>query len=160
MVILGQLYSLRASLVAQLVKNLPESRRPGFNSWVGKMPWKRKWQPTLVFLPGGSYGQRRLAGYSPRGRKSQDTIYWLNHHHHIPWGTWIHNRELRVCFKEVISDYKLVSCLQVKQCYCPGIEHRAKAQEDDILQCFSLPVQPGNEGMNTLHWPSPHCAYL
>ena len=32
--------------------------------WVGKVPWSRKWQPTLVFLPGKSHGQRSLAGYS------------------------------------------------------------------------------------------------
>ena len=36
-------------------------RRHGFNSWVGKIPWRRKWQPTPVFLPGESYGQRSLA---------------------------------------------------------------------------------------------------
>ena len=35
----------------------------------GKMPWRREWLPTPVFLPGESHGQRRLAGYSPRGRK-------------------------------------------------------------------------------------------
>ena len=36
-----------------------------FNPWVGKIPWRRKWQHTPVFLPGKSYGYRRLAGYSP-----------------------------------------------------------------------------------------------
>ena len=40
-----------------------------FNSWVQKIPWKRKWQPTPVFLPGKFYGQRSLVGYSPWGRK-------------------------------------------------------------------------------------------
>ena len=38
------------------------------NPWVRKIPW-RTWQPTPVFLPGKSQGQRNLAGYSPRGRK-------------------------------------------------------------------------------------------
>ena len=38
-----------------------------FNSWVRKMPWRRKWQPNLVFLPGKSHGQRNLMGYSPWG---------------------------------------------------------------------------------------------
>ena len=41
----------------------------GFNPWVGKIPWRRKWQPTPVFLPGESHGQRSLAGYSPWGRR-------------------------------------------------------------------------------------------
>ena len=35
----------------------------GFNPWVGKIPWRRAWQPTLVFLPGKSHGQRSLVGY-------------------------------------------------------------------------------------------------
>ena len=40
-----------------------------FNPWIAKMPWRRKWQPTPVFLPGKSHGQKSLAGYSPWGRK-------------------------------------------------------------------------------------------
>ena len=36
-----------------------------WETWVGKIPWRRKWQPTPVFLPGVSLGQRSLAGYSP-----------------------------------------------------------------------------------------------
>ena len=41
--------------------------------WVGKIPWKRKWQPTPVFLPGKSHGWRSLVGYSPWGSKELDT---------------------------------------------------------------------------------------
>ena len=40
--------------------------------WVGKIPWRRAWQPTLVFLPGESHGQRNLAGYGPQGHKESD----------------------------------------------------------------------------------------
>ena len=40
-------------------------KRRGFDPWVGKIPCRRKWQPTAVFLPGESHGQRKLAGYSP-----------------------------------------------------------------------------------------------
>ena len=56
-----------SSLIAQSVKNLPAMQETWvqFLSWVGKIPWRRKWQPTLVFLPGESHGQRSLAGYSP-----------------------------------------------------------------------------------------------
>jgi len=46
-------------------------RRHGFYPWVRKIPWRRKWQPTSVFLPGKSHGQRRLAGYSPWGRRDR-----------------------------------------------------------------------------------------
>ena len=44
-------------------------RRPQFNPWVGKIPWRRKWQPTPLCLPGKSHGQRSLAGHSPWGHK-------------------------------------------------------------------------------------------
>ena len=44
-----------------------------FHPWVGKIPWRRKWQPTLVFWPEKSQGQRSLAGYSPNGRKESLT---------------------------------------------------------------------------------------
>ena len=40
-------------------------KRHRFDPWVGKIPWKRAWQPTPVFLPGESHRQRSLAGYSP-----------------------------------------------------------------------------------------------
>ena len=66
-----------ASLVAQLVK---KCRRPPamWGTWVPSLgqedPRRRKWQPTPVFLPGNSHGQRSLAGYSPRGHKSQTRL--------------------------------------------------------------------------------------
>ena len=41
-----------------------QHRRCGFDLWVGKIPWRRAWQPTPVFLPGESHGQRNLVGYS------------------------------------------------------------------------------------------------
>ena len=46
--------------------------RCGFNPWVGKILWKRAWQPIPVFLPGESSGQRILAGYSPLGHRELD----------------------------------------------------------------------------------------
>ena len=47
-------------------------KRRGFSPWVRKIPWRRKWQPTPVSLPGESHGQRRVAGNSPWGRKESD----------------------------------------------------------------------------------------
>ena len=60
---------LQASLVPQTVKNLPVKQGPEFSPWVGKIPWRRAWQPTQGFLPGEFHGQRSLAGYSPWGRR-------------------------------------------------------------------------------------------
>ena len=55
-----------------MVKNLLGMQETQFDSWVGKIPWQRAWQPTPVFLPGESHGQRSLAGYSPWGHKELD----------------------------------------------------------------------------------------
>ena len=52
-------------------------RRHRFDPWVGKIPWRRKWQPTPVFLPGESHGQRGLSGYSLWSQKEWDTTEWL-----------------------------------------------------------------------------------
>ena len=46
-----------------------QCRRHEFSPWVGKIPWRRKWQPTPVFLPGKAHGQRNLVSYSPWGRR-------------------------------------------------------------------------------------------
>ena len=46
--------------------------RPGFSPWVGKISWRRKWQPAPVLLPREAHGQRSQVGYSPWGRKEWD----------------------------------------------------------------------------------------
>ena len=63
--------------MAQRVKSLPAMWETRFDPWVGKIPWRRKWQPTPVFLLGKSHGQRSLAGDSPWGYKESDTTEWL-----------------------------------------------------------------------------------
>ena len=55
-----------------------QHRRPGFDSWVAKIPWRRKQQPTVVFLHGEPHGQRSLVGYSPQSRKELHTTERLN----------------------------------------------------------------------------------
>ena len=59
--------------VKELACQCRRHKRRGFHPWVGKVPRRRAWQPTPVFLPGGSQGQRSLEGCSPRGRKESDT---------------------------------------------------------------------------------------
>ena len=65
----------KASLVAQMVKwsdGKACNEGDRVQSLVGKIPWRTKWQPTPVFLPGKFDGLRSLVGYSPRGRKQSD----------------------------------------------------------------------------------------
>ena len=76
-------------------------RRPGFDPWVGRIPWRREWLSTPVFLPGESHGQRSLAGYS---WKESDMTERLNHYHH-----------------RMISDSYLQLCLSRLPLTPPGI---------------------------------------
>ena len=66
--------------MARLVKTPPAVLQTQVQSLVGKIPWKRKWQPTPVLLPGKSHGQRSLEGCSPRGLKESNTTSRLYHH--------------------------------------------------------------------------------
>ena len=64
-------------------------RRLRFNPWVGRISWRRKWQPMPVFLPGKPHGERSLAGYSPGGHRRAGHD-WMNDHastdkHTEPW---------------------------------------------------------------------------
>ena len=51
----------------------------GFDPWVRKIPWRRAWQATPVFLPTESHGQRRLMGSSPQGQKESDMTEATQH---------------------------------------------------------------------------------
>ena len=57
--------------------------RPGFNPWVRKIPWRKKWQSTPVLLPRQCHGQRSLVGYSPWDPKELDTTERLHFHFHF-----------------------------------------------------------------------------
>ena len=71
----------------------------------GRFPWRRKWQPTPVFLPGESHGQRSLVGYSPQGRKESDTTEGLHKiviqqiNWYLPSSVKYHEKKVRL-FKE------------------------------------------------------------
>ena len=80
--------------MAQLVKNLPAFRKPGFNPWVGKILWRREMLPTPVLWPGEFHGL-----YSPWGHKESDTTEGLLHRASLVtqmvknplarWETWV-----------------------------------------------------------------------
>ena len=65
---------------------------PRLDPWVGKIPWRRKWQPTPVFLPGKSHGQRSLVGCSSWGRKESHMTEQITLSLFFDmerWGTWV-----------------------------------------------------------------------
>ena len=63
------LYPIGGAVVKNLPADAGDTRDMDLIPGLGRFPWRRKWQPTLVFLPGKSHEQRRLAGYSLWGRK-------------------------------------------------------------------------------------------
>ena len=77
-----------------MVKNPLAPQERQFDPWAGKIPWRRKWQCTPVFLPGKSHGQRSLAGYSPWGHKDWDVTEatensrWLCYSLTVPQGCY------------------------------------------------------------------------
>ena len=71
MIFYSYIDSCRASYLALVVKN--SSADAGDLRDRNSIPWSRKWQPTPILLPGKSYGQRSLVGYSPQGHKELDT---------------------------------------------------------------------------------------
>ena len=82
-----------------------QCKRCEFDPWVRKIPWRRKRQPTPVFLPGKFHGQRSLAGYSPQDHKESDTTEWASlftftnsitiEIEEIEWST-----KMALCFKQ------------------------------------------------------------
>ena len=81
---LGNQY-LQKVLKESIVRHFPgvvkcpsAMQETGFDPWVGKITWRRKWQPTPVFLPGKSHGPWSLVGYRPWGRKESETTEWLH----------------------------------------------------------------------------------
>jgi len=64
--------NIRSFPVAQTVRRLPTMWETQVHPWIGKISWRRQWQPTPVFLPGKSHGRKNLVGYSPWGREESD----------------------------------------------------------------------------------------
>ena len=73
------------------VKICQQCKRPGFNPWVGKIPWRREWQIIPIVLPVEFHEQRSLVSYSPRSPKELDMTEWID-----AFELWCWRRLLRV----------------------------------------------------------------
>ena len=106
-----------------------QHRRLGFNPWLRKIPWRRKWQPTPVFLPGKFHGQRSLSGYSPWGHKSQTWLRRLNNHNFI-----IH----RISLLSQWYEFTVANLKGIEK--CKGAESEITKQGQMFQQFLSLNV--------------------
>ena len=92
-------------------------RRQGFDLWVGKIPWRRKWQPTPIFLPEKSNELRSPAGYSSKGHKESNTT---KHAHHP-----LHN-------------FNDINTFPAKQVLLFGLEHHLSFQTQNQLKLILI----------------------
>ena len=99
-----------------MVKKLPANARDmrsGLDSWVRKIPWRRAWQLTSVFLPGESHGQRCLVGYSPWGRKEWDITEQPSTHIHTSKCHHIQNLREMITNKPILQE-NVISVLKAE----------------------------------------------
>ena len=119
--------------MAQWQRIYLQCRRPRFSLWVGKIRWRRKWQPTPVSLPGESHGQRSLAGYSPWGWKKSDTTEWLT-------------LSISFCSFHPSSDCGVffpLCVLQMQPCFTYALLHRGESGKK--MKGYQIPVPQGEE---------------
>ena len=129
-----------------------QCRRLGFSPWVGKIPWRKEWQPIPVLLPGKFHGPRSLAGYSPWGHKESDTTEWLTlttltylpKHRSIKHGTCLETRGFQ-CGRITIGDKTWPEINQKVKEQNGGSEipdPQQKDKETSVLS-FQCAFQPG-----------------
>ena len=145
---------LQPSVVAQMVENLPVIW-PRFNPWVGKIPWRRKWQPPPGFLPGESRGQRSHGQRSPRGCEESGTAEGTKHSPaHTKFGgiLCVVLSSLKTNF-HFCAEFRKSSLLVIKNCG----EHGYSLFTSDLTQasCSSAPQNPQHSHMCT-HGATPY----
>ena len=102
--------------MAQQVKNLVQCRRPGFDPWVGKIPWRGEGLPTAVFWPGECHGL-----YSPWGRKESDVTFTFGIHSSKDVVGWICGR----------FSFKAFSSHMTFGVYSPTFHHEDNMRSDE-----------------------------
>ena len=92
-------------------------RRCGLDPWIGKIPWRREWQPTLVFLPGKFHKQRNLVGYSPGGHTASEmtmSTHALSQFLDFKW-----KRNGKKCIPSSLKTSPLILVLSPRLCISP-----------------------------------------
>ena len=92
-------------------------RHRGCDPWVGRVPWRREWQPTSVFLPGKSHGRRSLVGYSPGDHKESCMTYPVKkpHHHHHAKYLWVQRHSVCLLHGQGGEGYQFKSHMLVNR---------------------------------------------
>ena len=136
-------------------------KRPRFDPWVRKIPWRRPWQPTPVFLPGESHGQRILAGYSPWGRTESDiTEATYNTCTRIPHNSGLILLKLvemgnkKSSFCQVTRDLGLFGLIAFPFLWWGSCPHELKQNSNDCNHISSSRIQEVKEKSTKGHVPT------
>ena len=121
-------------MVKEFAYQCRSPRRYQLDPWVGKIPWRRKWQPTLVSLPGESHGQRSLAGYSPWCHKELDKSEYA--HKANIWAS-----QVALVVKNLPTNARDIRDLSL----IPGLERSPRKGHGNPLQ-YSCLENPMNRG--------------
>ena len=116
-----------ASLVAQLVKNLPAMGRPGFDLWFGKILWRRERLPTPSILTWKFHGL-----YSPWGCKELDTIEWL----------WLHSHTIIFTFAKCTPEYFVCTFIELSNHHHSLISEHFYHPSEKAFQTIITPHSP------------------
>ena len=144
-----------------------QCRRLGFDPWVRKIPWRRKWQPTPVFLPGKSRRQRSLVGYRPKGHKEPDTTEATKQQQdECPRGVekWrnVHLGSRRNYKASLLGHNPLTGVLEaITKIAPPGIRDAMKSLRGFLAQMWVVPLimlVDGLQGWSGFHKPHPTMA--
>ena len=127
-------------------------RRHGFDPWVRKIPWRSKRQPTPVFLPGESHGQRSLVGYSLWGCKELNTTTQIAHTWQSNKEQWFNNTHKKV---ETFWHWEVNTLTRLHHGVILPIDY---IKHNKLIHvCFSLAIKyifkwpNGNKSKNTVH---------
>ena len=127
-------HSLVVVVVKESACQCRRFKRHGFSPWVGMIPWSKEWQPTPVFLPGKSHGQRNLMGYSPWCcRKLDTTEHTQTHTHFESKIQWI-SYELNLDIKNMIV------YLKIKWQFCASIYNQSHTKNVCACVCVCTRV--------------------
>ena len=113
-----------------------QCRRPGFDLWVGKIPWIREWEPTPVFFPGESHGPRSLWGYSPWDSKESDTTEQLI------LLLFLNKKKFKVTVTGVATSHLVNTTNRIPSCLClvlPSLAHCFCAGQFTIASSCCIP---------------------
>ena len=131
----------------------------GFSPWLGKIPWRRKWQPAPVFLPGKSHGERSLVGYSPWDHKESDTTEHVCARVHIHTQTqW---DRASVFHPFCPPDYLQEKVLVLRGLQCHSNTHLSLLTEkEQVSACQPLFFRVGNSlWIESVAFICSHCTY-